>query len=146
MLRAGRAGPFVGVVCLTHCLVLARLRRCVGAVTQTIKEVVQSLVDDSMVELEKIGSSNYYWSFPSKALCLVRAHRVFCGRPRVPTAAPGCCCGCRSARSWMQSLRAQRQRKKPSRSSKPVLRKQKKGVPRRYVVRAVARHGRTPFV
>ena len=33
---------------------------------------MQSLVDDSLVELEKIGSSNYYWSFPSKAICLVR--------------------------------------------------------------------------
>lgn len=40
-----------------------------GVVTQTIKDVLQSLVDDSMVDLEKIGSANYYWSFPSKALC-----------------------------------------------------------------------------
>jgi hypothetical protein len=42
------------------------------AVTQTIKDVVQSLVDDGLVELEKIGSANYYWSFPSKTMCLVR--------------------------------------------------------------------------
>lgn len=47
-----------------------------AAVTQTIKDVVQSLVDDGMVELEKIGSANYYWSFPSKAICLVRCGGV----------------------------------------------------------------------
>lgn len=47
-----------------------RARAC--AVTQTIKDIVQSLVDDSLVEMEKIGSSNYFWSFPSKTLCLVR--------------------------------------------------------------------------
>eukprot|EP01138_Halocafeteria_seosinensis_P010500 gb/GECG01010720.1/.p1 GENE.gb/GECG01010720.1/~~gb/GECG01010720.1/.p1 ORF type:complete len:206 (+),score=48.34 gb/GECG01010720.1/:1-618(+) len=37
-----------------------------GVVTQTVKEVVQSLVDDNMVELEKIGTQNIFWSFPSK--------------------------------------------------------------------------------
>lgn len=34
----------------------------------SVKEVLQSLVDDDMVESEKVGSSTYYWSFPSKAL------------------------------------------------------------------------------
>ena len=37
-----------------------------GVVQQTIKEVNQSLVDDNMVNLDKIGSSNFFWSFPSK--------------------------------------------------------------------------------
>jgi hypothetical protein len=50
------------------------------AVTQTIKDVVQSLVDDGMVDLEKIGSANYYWSFQTKALCGVRG----AGRTGVP--------------------------------------------------------------
>jgi hypothetical protein len=50
-------------------------------VTQTIKDVVQSLVDDGLVELEKIGSANYFWSFPSKTLCLVCAVARFLGSP-----------------------------------------------------------------
>eukprot|EP00887_Chlorella_sp_A99_P003227 scaffold9.g3227.t1 len=36
-----------------------------GVVTQSVKEVVQSLVDDDLVKQEKIGVSNYFWSFPS---------------------------------------------------------------------------------
>lgn len=32
-----------------------------GVVLQTIKEVLQSLVDDGMVHQDKIGSSNYFW-------------------------------------------------------------------------------------
>ena len=38
-----------------------------GIVTQSIKEVLQELVDDNLVHLEKIGIANYYWSFPSEA-------------------------------------------------------------------------------
>ncbi|KAJ2606035.1 Meiotic nuclear division protein 1 [Coemansia sp. RSA 1804] len=37
-----------------------------GIVSQTVKDVVQSLVDDSMCYCEKIGTSNYFWSFPSE--------------------------------------------------------------------------------
>eukprot|EP01006_Ploeotia_vitrea_P000356 TRINITY_DN102923_c0_g1_i1.p1 TRINITY_DN102923_c0_g1~~TRINITY_DN102923_c0_g1_i1.p1 ORF type:complete len:211 (+),score=5.78 TRINITY_DN102923_c0_g1_i1:47-679(+) len=37
-----------------------------GVVAQTIKDINQSLVDDSLVTCEKIGSANFYWSFPSK--------------------------------------------------------------------------------
>ncbi|PVU95172.1 hypothetical protein BB561_001994 [Smittium simulii] len=33
----------------------------------TIKDTLQALVDDSKVHLEKIGTSNYYWSFPSES-------------------------------------------------------------------------------
>ncbi|KAI1301459.1 Meiotic nuclear division protein 1 -like protein [Halotydeus destructor] len=39
-----------------------------GLNSMQIKEILQSLVDDNMVECEKIGTSNYYWSFPSKAI------------------------------------------------------------------------------
>jgi len=39
-----------------------------GIVTQSVKEVLQSLVDDNLVSFEKIGTSNYFWSFPSTAL------------------------------------------------------------------------------
>ena len=38
-----------------------------GIVSQSIKEVLQELVDDNLVHLEKIGIANYYWSFPSQA-------------------------------------------------------------------------------
>jgi hypothetical protein len=41
----------------------------VVSVTQTIKDVLQSLVDDGLIELEKIGAKNFYWAFPSKLYC-----------------------------------------------------------------------------
>ncbi|KAJ2895275.1 Meiotic nuclear division protein 1, partial [Coemansia aciculifera] len=34
---------------------------------QSVKDVVQSLVDDGMCHCEKIGTSNYFWAFPSEA-------------------------------------------------------------------------------
>ncbi|KAF0742387.1 hypothetical protein Ae201684_002661 [Aphanomyces euteiches] len=37
-----------------------------GVVLQTIKDVNQALVDDNLVDTDKIGSGNYFWSFPSK--------------------------------------------------------------------------------
>ncbi|KAI8577662.1 hypothetical protein K450DRAFT_177470, partial [Umbelopsis ramanniana AG] len=36
-------------------------------VVQSVKDTLQSLVDDGLVNMEKIGSSNYFWSFPSAA-------------------------------------------------------------------------------
>jgi hypothetical protein len=39
-----------------------------GITLNTIKDILQSLVDDGLVDSEKIGTSIYYWSFPSKAL------------------------------------------------------------------------------
>ncbi|GBC10523.1 hypothetical protein RclHR1_00970024 [Rhizophagus clarus] len=39
-----------------------------GIVANTVKDVLQSLVDDNLVNTDKIGTSNYYWSFPSSAL------------------------------------------------------------------------------
>ena len=38
-----------------------------GVVLQSVKDVLQSLVDDDLVHGEKIGVSNYFWSFPSEA-------------------------------------------------------------------------------
>lgn len=38
-----------------------------GIISQSVKEVVQSLVDDGLVDTDKIGSSVYFWAFPSKA-------------------------------------------------------------------------------
>ncbi|KAI8592420.1 Meiotic nuclear division protein 1 [Geranomyces variabilis] len=39
-----------------------------GIVAQSVKEVLDSLVSDNIVTVEKIGTSNYYWSFPSSAV------------------------------------------------------------------------------
>ncbi|CAM9762536.1 unnamed protein product [Laminaria digitata] len=39
-----------------------------GVVSQTVKDVNQSLVDDGLVDMDKIGPSNFFWSFPSKAV------------------------------------------------------------------------------
>lgn len=35
--------------------------------SMSVKEVLQSLVDDGLVDSDRIGTSNYFWSFPSKA-------------------------------------------------------------------------------
>ena len=37
-------------------------------VLQTIKDVNQALVDDGLVQTEKVGAGNFYWSFPSQSL------------------------------------------------------------------------------
>ncbi|XP_068125677.1 meiotic nuclear division protein 1 homolog isoform X2 [Hyperolius riggenbachi] len=39
-----------------------------GITPMSVKDVLQSLVDDAMVDSERIGTSNYFWAFPSKAL------------------------------------------------------------------------------
>ena len=38
-----------------------------GVVLQTIKDVNQSLIDDNLVETDKIGIGAFFWSLPSKA-------------------------------------------------------------------------------
>lgn len=38
-----------------------------GIVQGSVKDVVQSLVDDGMIDTDKIGTSIYFWAFPSKA-------------------------------------------------------------------------------
>lgn len=38
-----------------------------GITSMSVKEILQSLVDDGMVDTEKIGTSVYFWAFPSKA-------------------------------------------------------------------------------
>lgn len=43
----------------------------VGVVSQSVKEVLDSLVSDNLVQFDKIGTSNYFWSFPSTALLTV---------------------------------------------------------------------------
>jgi len=38
-----------------------------GIVQQSVKDVIQLLVDDGYVDTDKIGTSIYYWALPSKA-------------------------------------------------------------------------------
>ena len=38
-----------------------------GVVFQAVKDVVQQLVDDDLVHVDKVGSSNWYWAFPGEA-------------------------------------------------------------------------------
>eukprot|EP01027_Heterolobosea_sp_BB2_P026159 GEZU01040231.1.p1 GENE.GEZU01040231.1~~GEZU01040231.1.p1 ORF type:complete len:206 (+),score=69.30 GEZU01040231.1:60-677(+) len=38
-----------------------------GIIFQSVKDVLQSLVSDELVESDKIGTSQYYWSLPSQA-------------------------------------------------------------------------------
>lgn len=35
-----------------------------GIVVQSVKDVLQALVDDGLVRTEKIGTSVYFWTFP----------------------------------------------------------------------------------
>ena len=37
-----------------------------GITLQTVKEILDGLVDDGLVDAEKVGTSNYFWAFPSK--------------------------------------------------------------------------------
>ena len=36
-------------------------------VLQSVKDVLQSLCDDNLVDFDKIGSANFHWALPSKA-------------------------------------------------------------------------------
>ena len=44
----------------------------------SVKDVLQSLVDDGMVDSDRIGTSNYFWAFPSKASNQVYTHWKLC--------------------------------------------------------------------
>ncbi|KAF8590949.1 meiotic nuclear division protein 1, partial [Ramaria rubella] len=44
-----------------------------GIVSQSVKEVLQSLIDDGLVQSDKVGSSNFFWSFPSQRGAMITA-------------------------------------------------------------------------
>lgn len=46
-----------------------------GIIAQSVKDVVQSLVDDGEIDTDKIGSSVYFWAFPSKAR-MAKKHKL----------------------------------------------------------------------
>lgn len=45
--------------------------RVVALAMMSVKDVLQSLVDDGMVDSDRIGTSNYFWALPSKASNIV---------------------------------------------------------------------------
>lgn len=45
---------------------LESLGNKVGVISNTVKDVVQTLLDDNLVETDKIGAGNFLWSLPSK--------------------------------------------------------------------------------
>ena len=50
-----------------------------GITSMSVKDILTSLVDDGMVDTEKIGTSVYFWAFPSKASQNVsRMHSLIC--------------------------------------------------------------------
>ena len=42
-----------------------------GITSMSVKDILTSLVDDDMVDTDKIGTSVYFWAFPSKASQIV---------------------------------------------------------------------------
>ncbi|XP_027874943.1 meiotic nuclear division protein 1 homolog isoform X1 [Xiphophorus couchianus] len=70
--KISRGASAPGNTALGKCGTLWRQQR---EAPMTVKEVLQSLVDDNMVDCERIGTSNYYWAFPSKALH-ARKHKL----------------------------------------------------------------------
>ena len=62
---------------------------------QSVKDVLQGLVDDGMVNSDRIGTSNYFWAFPSEAFNTV------CDVCRVIQST---CCAylCRERKNWMR--------------------------------------------
>ena len=37
-----------------------------GITSMSVKDVLQGLVDDALVDTDRVGTSNYFWAFPSK--------------------------------------------------------------------------------
>ena len=70
------------------------------AAMQSVKDVLQSLVDDGLVDSDRIGTSNYFWAFPSKALNNVDG--VFTEALVIMV----CCCICRVRGSWKISMKS----------------------------------------
>ena len=56
-------------VCLAYAHTLTHTQ---NTHTHTRKQVLQSCVDDGLVDFDKIGSSNWFWSFPSKQASALR--------------------------------------------------------------------------
>eukprot|EP00053_Salpingoeca_punica_P006304 m.60036 g.60036 ORF g.60036 m.60036 type:complete len:205 (-) comp13631_c0_seq2:323-937(-) len=53
-----------------------RLPKEKGITSQSIKDVLQTLVDDGTVVTEKVGTSNYFWSFPSTGMIVLQTKKA----------------------------------------------------------------------
>ena len=62
----------IGVWRAVACVLSVCARRAASAVGKSVKEVLQGLVDDYLVETDRIGASNYFWAFPSNDYNTVR--------------------------------------------------------------------------
>ncbi|KAD6795173.1 hypothetical protein E3N88_06069 [Mikania micrantha] len=65
-----RGMPQEGYTGMNKCQWLKELEKLgprKGVISQSVKDVVQSLVDDDLVSKDKIGTSVYFWSLPSCA-------------------------------------------------------------------------------
>lgn len=51
---------------------LEKMAKDKGINQNQVKEILQLLVDDALVDSDKIGSSLFYWSFPNKVLKIKR--------------------------------------------------------------------------
>jgi len=49
----------------------------------SVKEILQGLVDDGMVDTDKIGTCVYFWAFPSKAGQNVIISHFVCRLPKI---------------------------------------------------------------
>ncbi|XP_015182578.1 PREDICTED: meiotic nuclear division protein 1 homolog [Polistes dominula] len=48
-----------------------------GIVAQTVKDVLQTLVDDGLVRTDKIGTSVYFWTFPGENITAVESRIAY---------------------------------------------------------------------
>ncbi|EEA07383.1 Mnd1 family protein [Cryptosporidium muris RN66] len=54
---------------------IEKLGKKCGIIEQTVKDILQSLVDDSLVMSDKVGSLNIFWALPSAARSM-RENRI----------------------------------------------------------------------
>jgi len=52
---------------------LEKLGSKAGVTSMSVKGVLEEMVADNLIELDKIGSTNFYWSFPSKGIAKMEA-------------------------------------------------------------------------
>lgn len=53
---------FLSLVCVQELEKIAPKEK--GIIAQSVKDVVQCLVDDGLVDTDKIGTSVYFWAYP----------------------------------------------------------------------------------
>ncbi|XP_012285251.1 meiotic nuclear division protein 1 homolog [Orussus abietinus] len=56
-----------------------------GIVVQSVKDILQALVDDALVRSDKIGTSIYYWTFPGENIAAVENQVAEANRKIVET-------------------------------------------------------------